>query len=382
MKKQYLFCPGPVHVASNIKRAAQQDICHREVEFSKLYKELIANILTLFEIRKKDAYHAVVITGSSTAANETILSSIGNHHKVLVLTNGEFGDRLYAISKLYNPYTYTVNAGWLNRMNLKQVEQAVKRYKIDVVACVHHETSTGMINPIKEIGAIAKNYNARFFVDAVSSLGADAIDIEGSSITFCTASSGKAICSYPGTSIILGKKEAFEDLKDLPQRTMYLHLYRHYYYATNYYQTPNTPNVSGFFALNQAIKNIVREGIRSHRRKVKQYATYIRKNLTKIGLDFCIPEVCMSNVLTTIYTPSYMPVSQLQSNLRKKKVIVYGGKGPLQDNSFQIANIGEITMGDIDYMLESLREVLHKEEVIPLLEKREIEQYRHLHKTY
>lgn len=358
-RRQYLFCPGPVHVAKNVKLATHYEMCHREREFSILLKDLNSNILDLFEIKNKEEYYPVVITGSSTAANEAIISSVIGKHKILIITNGEFGDRLYKITKIHAPKrTHLLDFGWTNKINVKKVEQYAKQHKIGVIAMAHHETSTGMLNPIEAIGQIAHKNGAVFFVDAVSSIGADAIDVEKSHITFCTTASGKAVGSFPGTSIVLGKIEEFEKLGAHPPRTTYLNLYNFYRFSHDRLQTPNTPNVPGFRALNQAIKNILKEGPAKRRYKVASHAQQIRKALKKLDVEFCIDEEYMSNVLTTVYAPAHMPVDELQEKLRARRIIIYSAKGPLLDKAFQIANIGDITREDVQYVIKVLKDIL------------------------
>ncbi len=359
-RTQYLFCPGPVHVAQNVKIASQQDMCHREEEFSTLLKTLNSNILDLFEIKNKENYYPVVITGSSTAANESVISTIVDTKHILILSNGEFGDRLNNISKIHNPNTHVLEFGWANKIDPQKVEEYVKKHSIKVIAMTHHETSTGMINPVKEIGEIANKYGALYFVDAVSSIGADAIDIEGSFISFCTTSSGKALASFPGSSIVLGRVECFDQLKEMKPKTMYLHLYKFYRFSKDLLQTPNTPNVAGFLALNQAISNINEEGIKNRINKIKGHATMMRSALRKLGLEFLIEEEKMSNALTTVKIPKGMTPLEIQKKLREKNIIIYSGKGPFKDNAFQVSNIGEIDIQDIKYFLSAFEEILGK----------------------
>ena len=100
MSKYLLLTPGPVNVAENVRTAiSNDDICHREADFSSLLQRIEHSLLNLFEIRNTSEYRAVVITGSGTAANETILSSVVGDKNILILSNGEFGERLFNISK-------------------------------------------------------------------------------------------------------------------------------------------------------------------------------------------------------------------------------------------------------------------------------------------
>ncbi|MBI1862632.1 hypothetical protein HYS00_00775, partial [Candidatus Microgenomates bacterium] len=123
-------------------------------------------------------------------------------------------------------------------------------------------------------------------------------------------------------------------------------------------QTPNTPNVPGFRSLNQAIKNILKEGPAKRRAKVRSYAEQFRIALKKLDIEFCIDEADMSNALTTLYAPLHLTVDELQEQLRARKIIIYGAKGPLIDKAFQIANIGDITKEDVQYVIRALKDIL------------------------
>ena len=113
MDKYLLFTPGPVNVAENVRSAiGKEDICHREIDFEKLLLSIEAKLLSLFEIRHKSQYRAVVISGSGTAANEAMLSSVVGDKNILVLSNGEFGERLHAISTMHNSNTFLLEFPW------------------------------------------------------------------------------------------------------------------------------------------------------------------------------------------------------------------------------------------------------------------------------
>jgi len=197
MNKYLLFTPGPVNVAENVRAAiCKEDICHREIDFDHLLRSIETKLLKLFQINNSADYRAVVITGSGTAANESILSSIVGDKNILILSNGEFGERLYNISKIHNTNTFLLESAWGEALNLKKVDVYLKQYDIDIVMMVHHETSSGMLNPLQEIGELAKANGAMLVVDCVSSAGAEVIDMEKCHIAFCSSSSSKAIGSY------------------------------------------------------------------------------------------------------------------------------------------------------------------------------------------
>src|SRR5690606_33041425 len=114
---------------------------------------------------KPSRYRAVVITGSGTAANEAMLSSVVGQGGILVLSNGEFGERLHKISLVHNNQTHLIEVPWGEPFDLEKIAAYLERYQIDVIAMVHHETCSGMLNPLADIGALAKAHKAIFVVD-------------------------------------------------------------------------------------------------------------------------------------------------------------------------------------------------------------------------
>lgn len=360
MKKYLLFTPGPVNVAENVRMAlSKEDICHREIDFDHLLQRIEHNLLKLFEIKNESDYRAVVITGSGTAANESILSSVVGNKKILIVSNGEFGERLYNISKIHNKNTFLLKFPWGERLDIVKIENYLKKNKIDVIAMVHHETSSGMLNALEKIGRLSKKNGSIFVVDCVSSAGAEVIDLERCHIAFCSSSSSKAIGSYSGLSFVVGKKEAFEKLKTIPAKSAYLSLYNFYDFIKTLSQTPNTPATHLFFALEQALINILEEGVFNRHAVIREKAVRLREGMLKLGLTFLIDQKDMCSVLTTVCIPSHVNVDVFRQKLRDKSIIIYEGKGCLKNKVFQVGNIGELSFDDIQFFLDSQEEILN-----------------------
>jgi len=355
-------------VAENVRKAiCKEDICHREEEFNHLLKSIEDKLLKLFEIKETDNYRAVVITGSGTAANESILSSVVGDKNILILSNGEFGERLYNISNVHNQNTSILKFGWGEQLDLEKINSYLKNNEVDIISMVHHETSSGMLNPIEKIGELSRIHNTMFIVDCISSAGAEPIDVEKYNISFCSSSSSKAIGSYSGISCVIGKKKEFEKLKDLPAKTTYLNLYKFYHFINTVSQTPNTPAVHLFFAFEQALLNILEEGVSNRHNHIKNLANLLREGMEKLDLKFLIDRKHMCSVLTTVHIPSNVDMETFKSRLRDKKIIIYDGKGLFKNKIFQVGNIGAITLDDIDFFLDSLKEVLQTFEKAPSL---------------
>jgi 2-aminoethylphosphonate-pyruvate transaminase len=160
----------------------------------------------------------------------------------------------------------------------------------------------------------------------------------------------------------VGRKEEFEKLKDIPPKTTYLDLYKFYHFLTTRSQTPNTPAVHLFYALEQALLDILNEGVSNHFANIRGRARLLRRGMARMGLKFLIDEEDMCSVLTTVRVPDHIDVNVLRHRLREKSILIYEGKGCFKDKVFQVGNIGDLLFSDIRFFLESLREALEHQE--------------------
>ncbi len=351
------MCPGPVNVSQRVLDAMiRSEIGHREAEFSVLMSSIRRNCLDIMKLSQDD-YSMVVITGSGSSGNEAVITSaIQPTDHVLSLATGEFGRRLGEISSIYNPNTTILLQDWATKLDLNEVENRLKNGRFDWVTMVHNETSTGELQPVKEVGALCKKYGARLFVDAVSSFMADPLALDECNISFMNTSSGKAIGMPPGLSLVVGKKSEFEKLTAYPVRNYYLSLARHYKFFTDKLQTPNTPAISLFHALNEALKIILEEGVENRMQFQALKAKTFRNGIDQMGLSLLHPDHVLSNAVSTICLPDNIHFDVLRAALRDRGFIVYGGKGPLAGKIFQVSTMGHVDCDDVNALLAAIRE--------------------------
>ena len=358
-RRQLLFCPGPVRVSRRVRQAMRApDIGHREVEFSEMVNRIRLKLGKVFGVHNFHRYTTVVLTGSGSAANEAVLGTAGVGRRLLVLTNGEFGERLAGIAAHLGLDVESLAARWGQRVDLPAMERRLARGGVDLVAWVHHETSTGMLNPLPEIAALARRHGAATLVDAVSSLGGVPVDVEANEVTFCTASANKAIGSIPGLAFVCGQRRAFEALETVRARSMYLDLYRHFTYNDRLYQTPNTPAVTLYFALEAALDELLAGGLDVRFAHHRRLARRLRRGLSRLGLRTFLPEAAMSPLLTTVDLPAGFSAEEFHERLKRAGFVVYPGKGILRDRAFQVANMGALSVRHVDRFLEALESVV------------------------
>ena len=166
-----LLNPGPVNVSERVRQALlRPDICHRETEFTDLLHRIQAKLLQAFVPGAESDYAAVVITGSGTSAVESaLMSSIPHGKRMLVLNNGVYGERISQIVGLNRLGVSELKYEWTVRPDPERLRLALRQHpEVHAVAMVHHETTTGLINPVKAIAEVVDGQNRVFILDAVS----------------------------------------------------------------------------------------------------------------------------------------------------------------------------------------------------------------------
>lgn len=359
MSAPKLFSPGPIMVKENVRQAlTHYDICHRGAEFEDLFARATAKINKLF--KADDSYRSMIISGSGTSSNETVLSSVFNKgEKVMLIRNGVFGERLLEIINKYEIPLVDCEFPWAEYPSVEKIEEMLAANPdVKMVAMVCHETSTGMLNPVKEVGQICKKYGKWYFVDCVSAAAGELIDIVDFNITFATSVGGKCLGAYPGSAYVCGKIEALETLTPEMGRNVYLNLAKHYAAARDKNQTPNTPNVNLFWALDVALDNALNDGgVEARVTRYKECAGILRKGMKEMGLKLLLDdEDKMASTVTSVFLPSGRDLGQFLKDMEEKGYVVYSGKGKYEEmGMFQVANMGEIYPEDCKEFLKVLK---------------------------
>ncbi|MEX2014537.1 MAG: alanine--glyoxylate aminotransferase family protein [Candidatus Saccharimonadales bacterium] len=372
-----LLCPGPVLLSKAVQRAVvSTNIGHRESEFSSILSESAEMLKPIAGI--DSSYEVAFITGSGTAANETIISSIGKLGPVLVISNGEFGERLLAVAKLHNKDIDELKFDWQEKIDLKTVAKALKSKRYHMVAVVHHETSSGMLNPVAEITKLAHKYGAIVSVDAISSIGAEKIRAKEWGVDIIVGASGKALSAMPGAGILIIKSDLVNTLSEPSSTGHYLDLYKHFLYMRNHIQTPNTPAVHVFVSLHASLKEITEQGIGSFQKTIRQRASYTRTEINRMGLSYASYGGNSSSVITCVAMPEHLSFGYLAERLKEKGIIVYSGKGVLKDKIFQIGHIGALRKNDTSYALRQLEKILQESVLEKMHIPRKLDQHEEI----
>jgi len=259
-KDKILFTPGPLTTSRTVKQAMLRDLGSRDYEFIALVKDIRQKLVKLAH-GSADQYTAILMQGSGTFGLEAVVSStVGAKGKLLVIINGAYGKRLAKIASLLKIETVTLECSENKTPDLEQIKSTLKANpKITNVAVVHCETTTGIINPIKEIGSIVKNAGVKYFVDAMSSFGAVPINMVECNIDYLVSSANKCIEGVPGFSFILAKLSSLKETTGYA-RSLSLDLLSQYFGFEKNGQFRFTPPTHALIAFHQALAELEAEG--------------------------------------------------------------------------------------------------------------------------
>lgn len=352
-----LLNPGPVNTSANVKSAlVHHDVCHRDSTFSELMVSLTGKLRRIF---RGTPHHTVVaITGSGTAAMESALvSTVPPDRKLLIVDNGAFGERLVDVARVHEMDVVHLRYDWGQQVAPADVEAALAAYPdIAVVAMIHHETSVGLLNPIREVGALCRRQDKLFIVDCVSSLGAEDLDVVRDNIDIAYASANKCLHAVSGAAFLCVSPRVWPRIDALRPHSYYLDLRRYRRYMDELAQTPFTPAVSTYFALDAACGEFLADGHAARFEMYRRRNHQLRSGLAALGMAAFTDTGAESHSIVTCRLPEGIAFEPLYDAVRERGIIVYGCKGVLADRYLQIANMGELDDHTIDRFLVVLAE--------------------------
>lgn len=354
-----LFNPGPVQTTANVKSAlVHHDVCHRDSAFSELMVQLTGKLRRIF--RASPQHSVLMVTGSGTAAMECSLASAVPHdRKILVIDNGAFGERLVEIARLHEMDLVHLRYAWGDLVDPADVERAFQAHPdIAVVAMIHHETSVGLLNPVREVGAICRRRDALLIVDAVSSLGAEDLDVVRDNIDICYSSANKCLHAISGAGIVCVAPRVWAKIDTIKPRTYYLDLKRYRRYMEDLAQTPFTPAVSTYFALDAACDELLADGLEGRQATYRRRNQRLRQGLAALGMYPFTRTGRESHSIVTCAVPSGVTFGALYEELKARGYLVYACKDVLADRFLQIANMGDLSDRIIEEFLETTRDVI------------------------
>lgn len=361
IKRNVLLNPGPATTTDTVKLAQiVPDICPREKEFADNMKEL-RNQLVKVAHGDKDKHTAVLFTGSGTINIDICLKSLlPENKKILVVNNGAYSSRAVEVCQYYGMPHINLQSSVFDIPNLDDVKQTLdENPDIALVYTTHHETGTGVLNPIREIGKMAHAHNAIFVVDTTSSLGMIPFDMEEDNVDFCMASAQKGLMAMTGLSFIVGNRAIIEASQHYPKRSYYCNLFLQYDYFERTGQMHFTPPVQTIYATMQALKEYWEEGEAAKFARHRRVFDAIHRGIDKLGFKDVIRKDIQSGLVVSIKYPDdpNWDFDKVHDYCYEHGFTIYPGKISTTD-TFRLCALGAIDESDIDDFFVVLEKAL------------------------
>jgi 2-aminoethylphosphonate-pyruvate transaminase len=363
VKRNVLLNPGPATTSDAVKYAQViPDICPREQEFVDVMTEVRRNLVEVVH-GDPEKYSAVIFAGSGTIIQDVLVNSlVPEGKKLCVVNNGAYSERMVEIAGYYSIPCVDLKFPPTGLPDLALVQETLETDKdVAVVATVHHETGTGVLNPVKEIGRMAHENGAIFVVDTISTYGLIPINIEEENIDFLMSSAQKGLAGMTGASWTVGNIEEIKKSKGYPRRSYYCNLFMQYDFFDRAGEMHFTPPVQTIYALRQAIEEYWEEGEQARWRRLTRCWEAIQKGIDEIGLDSVIDRAIQSHLVTTVKAPEdgRFSFSKLHDYCYKRGFTIYPGK-MFGLKTFRLCNLGQITRKDIEDFIVVVKEAFRE----------------------
>ncbi|MDQ1275180.1 MAG: hypothetical protein QG610_753 [Euryarchaeota archaeon] len=355
-----LMMPGPVPVAPRVLRAMSKPmINHRSAEFAGIYTDCRGILADIFQT-KNDIF---LLSGSGTAGMEAAVGSVaGSGDKVIAIENGKFGERFKDLAALYAEVV-PLEFEWGLPVDLERVKEKLEE-GAKAITLVHNETSAGIMNPAAEIGKLAKKHDALFIMDGVTSLGGDEVKVDEWGVDIAVVGSQKCIAAPPGMAVVSVSEKAFEAMKSIKKRPYYNDLLAYKKSGDKPRpETPYTPAIPLFYALQEALHIVKEEGMEARIKRHRALSEAVRAAADAMNIEM-FPQLneysYYSNTITAMKSPAGIDGEDIKNDMKKRGVIIAGGQERLKSKIFRIGSMGNVTARDVLSTIQQLEIVLNK----------------------
>jgi 2-aminoethylphosphonate-pyruvate transaminase len=357
-KDKPLFTPGPLSTSTTVKEAMLRDLGSRDGEFVGVVKKIRERLLKLAGVSQSQGWETVLMQGSGTFAIESVISSITPPKgKWLVIINGAYGERLLKIIERHGFTVDTIRNSENELPNIASIKSTLAKGGFTHVAVVHCETTSGIMNPVAEIGAMVKAAGCVYFVDSMSAFGGVEFDFEACQIDFLVSSANKCVQGVPGFGFALCRRAALEVTEGY-SRTLSLDLLAQWRGLESNGQFRFTPPTHTLLAFVRALDELEGEG------GIPARAARYRKNhetcvtgMRSMGFTEYVPEDLQGHIITSfLYPTEDFDFEEFYDRLNDKGFVIYPGK-VTRANCFRIGHIGHLFAEDTEMLLSAIGEV-------------------------
>ena len=361
MSSKLLLTPGPTNIPEEYLEILGNDIIHhRTPEFRRIMKENNENLKKVFKTTQNDV---AVLTSSGTGSMETaIVNFFSKGDKVLAVNTGYFGDRFRKIAEIYGLNVINLQYEFGESYKLEDVKKVISENPdLKGILATHSETSVGILNDIKSLGDLTKNTEILLVVDTISGLVVNEFNFDEGHVDVAIAGSQKAFLIPPGLAFVAisDKAKKAMETSDLPK--YYFDLKQYVKYFEEKGETPYTPAIALILALNQSLKDLVKNGIQNTIKQKHDLRKYVEEKAEKLGFKLLVKnEENRTNTLISVYREGII-IKSIIDALEEKGYTVTGGKGKYAESLMRIGILGQISKEQIDDFFVIFEEELKKQ---------------------
>lgn len=350
-----LFIPGPTHVRDDVLQAQTAPmIGHRGPEYAELQRAVTGKLQSMLYT----AQRVFLFSSSSTGVMEGAIRQCSTR-RVLNCVCGAFSKRWHEITASNGIPCDTIEVPMGQAITPEIVDQALADARYDAITVVLNETSTGVMNPVREIAARVRSHypGVLLLVDAVSAMAGVKIEFDAWGIDVCLAGVQKCFALPPGLTVCAVSERAMERSSQIVNKGYY------YDFVDNdrYYQrgqTPATPAISLVQALNVQMDAILAEGLEARWARHAEMAHIVR-DWARTHFGLFSDERYLSNTVTNVENTRGIDINALSTELGKRGAMISNGYGELRGKCFRIAHMGDLTVEDVKWLLAEIDDILN-----------------------
>lgn len=351
-----IFSPGPSNISERVRRALlAPDICHRDSEFTELLHGVRARILEVAGVAGT-AYRSVVYTGSGSVAIESVAAAAKPFGKMLVVSNGPYGERAAAMARYHGVEVHEWKLGWGDAIDPSRLDRELAASGARVLYVVHHETATGRLNPLGEIAACGKTRGCMVITDAVSSIAGETVEIAGWGLDAVIGSANKCIRGTPGAAFAVVSAAFLEGA--MRQRAAHYSNLAEHVASESRGETPFTPAVQTLYAFHEALGETLDETVAARIVHYRDLMQLLQGGLARLGVKFLLPTEAYGSTLLSCALPAGFTFDRLHDALKPRGYVIYAAQGTLKDRAFRLGLVGCFGAPEVRGFLDALAEVV------------------------
>ncbi len=359
-----LRIPGPTPLPERVVRSMSRPmIDHRGPEFAAILAEVTDGARRVF----KTSNDLLLLTCSGTGGLESAIANlVSPGDEVIAALCGNFGERFAALAAAYGADVVRLEFEWGQPVDPDDLAAVVARHpNAKVVLLTHNETSTGLMNPLRELARAAHDAGRIAVVDGVSSISSIAIDTDTWGVDVAVSGSQKGWMAPPGIALVSISERAWAQQAKARSPRFYFDWKESKVWAEKG-MTPFTPAIPVVFALQEGLRMLEEEGLDNVYERHARLARATQAGLEALGFRLFAQEGFRSHTVTGAVPPPGMDVAALRTILNEKYgVVIAGGQGKMSGKMVRVGHLGAVAEGDVVQVLWAIEQALEQLDIAP-----------------